>query len=48
MELIGQDHDLNEEFARYCSVSPSDIRQTARKLFTKKNCSILYYKAKEK
>ena len=48
MELIGQDHDLNDELARYCAVSPDDIRHTARKLFTKKNCNVLYYKAKRK
>ena len=48
MELIGQDQDLNEELARYCAVSTSDVRQTARKLFTKKNCNVLYYKAKGK
>ena len=48
MELIGQDNDLNDELARYCAVSPSDIRQTARKLFTKKNCNVIYYKAKGK
>ena len=48
MELIGQDHDLNDELARYCAVSSDDIRQTARKLFTKKNCNVLYYKAKRK
>ena len=48
MELIGQDNDLNDELARYCAVSPSDIRQTASKLFTKKNCNVIYYKAKGK
>ena len=48
MELIGQDNDLSEELAHYCAVSTSDVRQTARKLFTKKNCNILYYKAKGK
>ena len=47
MELIGQDRSLTDELARYCAVSPSDIRQTARRLLTKKNCSILYYKAKD-
>ena len=47
MELIGQDHDLNDELARYCNVSPNDILYVARKIFTKKNCNVLYYKAKE-
>ena len=48
LELIGQDNDLSEELAHYCAVSTSDVRQTARKLFTKKNCNILNYKAKGK
>lgn len=46
MELIGQDRELTDELARYCSVSVEDISQTARKVFTKKNSSVLYYKAK--
>ncbi len=45
MELIGQDSELTDELTRYCSVSVNDIRQTARKVFTKKNCNILYYRA---
>ena len=44
MELIGQDCELSDELARYCSVTVDDIRQVARKLFIKKNCSVLYYK----
>lgn len=47
MVLIGQDHDLNDELARYCAVSPDDIRRAARKLFTKRNCNVLYYKSKD-
>lgn len=44
MELIGQDRELSDELSRYCSVTTDDIRHTARKLFIKKNCNILYYK----
>ena len=44
LELIGQDSDLSDELARYCTVSAEEIRQTARKVFLKKNCSVLYYK----
>ena len=47
LELIGQDSDLADELAHYCAVTASDIRHTARKLFTKKNCCVLYYKAKQ-
>ena len=46
LELIGQDRELTDELAHYCSVSANDIRHTARKVFTKKNSSVLYYKAK--
>lgn len=46
LELIGQDRELTDELARYCSVSVEDISQTVRKVFTKKNSSVLYYKAK--
>lgn len=46
LELIGQDRELTDELARYCSVSADDIRQTARRVFTKKNSNVLYYKAK--
>ena len=46
LELIGQDQELANELARYCSVTTEEIGKTARKLFLKKNCSVLYYKAK--
>ena len=45
LELIGQDRELTDELARYCTVSAEEIRQTARKLFTKKNCCVLHYKS---
>ena len=45
LELIGQDRELADELARYCSVSTKDVQSTARKVFTKKNCCVLYYKA---
>ena len=48
LELIGQDHELADELARYCSVSTKEVQNTARKVFTKKNCCVLYYKAKKK
>ena len=47
MELIGQDRELSEELARYCSVTAEDIQRTAKRIFKKKNCSVLYYKAKQ-
>ena len=45
LELIGQDQELSDELAHYCSITTEDIGKVARKLFTKKNCSVLYYKA---
>lgn len=45
LELIGQDRELTDELARYCAVSTKDVQRTARKVFTKKNSSVLYYKA---
>ncbi len=46
MELIGQDRELSDELARYCSVTAKEIQQTAKEIFKKKNCSVLYYTAK--
>ena len=48
LTLIGQDQELSDELARYCSVTTKEIGKTARKLFLKKNCSVLYYKASPK
>lgn len=47
LELIGQDLELADELARYCTVSTKDVQNTARKVFTKKNCSVLHYKAEK-
>lgn len=46
MELIGQDRELSDELARYCSVTAKETQQTAKEIFKKKNCSVLYYTAK--
>lgn len=48
LTLIGQDQELSDELARYCSVTTKEIGKTARKLFLKKNCSVLYYKTSPK
>ena len=47
MELIGQDRDLTDELARYCAVTAEEVQRTARKIFTKKNCCVLHYKAEK-
>ena len=46
MELIGQDRELSDELSRYCSVTVDDLSRIARKLFLKRNCSVLHYKKK--
>ena len=48
MELIGQDRELTDELTRYCAISTKDVQRTVRKVFTKKNCCVLYYKAAQK
>ena len=45
MELIGQDNELADELARYCTVTAEEIRHTARRVFTKRRCSVLYYRS---
>ncbi len=46
MELIGQDRELSDELSRYCSVTVDDLSRIARKIFLKRNCSVLHYKKK--
>lgn len=47
MELIGQDQTLADELARYCTVTADEVKKTAKKIFLKRNCSVLYYKREE-
>lgn len=47
MELIGQDKTFADELARYCTVTADDVRRVSRKVFTKRNSSVLYYKRRE-
>lgn len=46
LELIGQDRELSDELAHYCSITADDVQQTSRSIFLKRNCSVLYYKSK--
>ena len=46
MELIGQDHTLVDELVRYCTVTADEVRQTAKKVFQRRNCCVLHYKKK--
>jgi predicted Zn-dependent peptidase len=41
--LIGDANRANEEGAIYQSITPEDVRATARRIFQRKNCSIVYY-----
>ena len=45
MELVGQDSELADELRRYCSVTVDDVMHVARKVFTKRNSCVLYYKS---
>lgn len=46
LELIGQDRELSDELAHYCSITADDVQRTSRSIFLKRNCSVLYYKSK--
>ena len=45
-ELLGDVNLFNEEVTKYRSLSAEQIQTFAQKLFTKENCSVLYYKKK--
>lgn len=47
-QLILAGTSTEEEIASYRAVSADDVRRTARALLTRRNSSILYYKAKNK
>lgn len=47
-ELMGNANQINEEVALYQQVGTKDIHRMANKIFTKENCSELYYKANGK
>ena len=44
-ELLGDANLINQEAARYQEITTLDIQQMAQKIFTKENCSELYYKS---
>lgn len=44
-ELTGQAEDLNLEVEKYRRVTSRQMQETARKTWTKSNCSTLYYRA---
>jgi len=44
-ELLGDADLINQEIAKYNSVTKNDIQRVARKIFTKNNGSTLYYNA---
>jgi predicted Zn-dependent peptidase len=46
LELIGQDRELSDELAHYCSITADDVQRNSRSIFLKRNCSVLYYKSK--
>ena len=44
-ELIGQPELINEEMSHYEKVTVEDIQRVAKVIFTKENCSVVYYEA---
>jgi zinc protease len=42
-ELLGDADLMNKELAHYQAVTAEDIRQESKNIFTKENCSTLYY-----
>lgn len=44
-ELLGDANRINEEVDLYEKISREDIQKMARKIFTKENCSKLFYKS---
>ena len=44
-ELLGDAAMVNEEAAQYLKTSAADIQEQAQGIFTKENCSVLYYHA---
>lgn len=45
-ELLGDGENINNETAKYNAVTSELIQQTSKQIFTPKNCTTLYYKAK--
>ena len=46
-ELTGRAEDINDEVGKYRSVTAERIKEVAKRTFVRKNCSVLYYKAKK-
>jgi zinc protease len=46
-EMLGDADFLNQEINKYCSIKPTDITETASKIFRNTNCSTLYYLAEK-
>ncbi|MBE6275865.1 MAG: insulinase family protein [Bacteroides sp.] len=47
-ELLGRAEDINYEVEKYRAVTSPRIQEVARQAFVRENCSVLYYKAKER
>ena len=44
-ELLGQPELINQEMSYYDRVSIQDIQRVAKNIFTRENCSVVYYEA---
>jgi hypothetical protein len=45
-ELLGDANRINTEEQEYLKVAPSDIQRVSQQVLDRKNCSTLYYYAK--
>lgn len=46
-EMMGDAHLANKEGEIYQSITPEDVQRVSKNVFSKKNCSILYYERSE-
>ncbi|MDO5570839.1 MAG: pitrilysin family protein [Bacteroidales bacterium] len=47
-ELLSKAEDINTEVEKYYALTPEKLRDTAKKIFRKENCTTLYYRAAKK
>jgi predicted Zn-dependent peptidase len=46
-EMLGDANLINDEIGKFCAITPEDVISTAKSIFTKENCSTLYYLAEK-
>lgn len=46
-ELLGNIDDVNDELSKYEAVTAADLQRIAQAIFTKQNCSAVYYQSRQ-